>query len=72
MPDLDGYAFCQTLEGMGAPSNQLPVVFVTSVDSHALDLLGNQMGAYVRKPVVKEKLLQAIQQAFCKPIALVR
>ena len=60
MPDLDGYAVCQELKGTGDPWDKLPIVFLTSLQSHALSLLGSEMGAYLRKPVCPEELLRTV------------
>lgn len=60
MPGTDGYTLCQSLRDMGQPWDQLPVVFITSLESHALNLLGDQMGAYLKKPVRRDALLEAV------------
>jgi len=60
MPIVDGYTLCQSLKQMGKPWGELPVVFITSLESHALNLLGDQMGAYLKKPVRREALLEAV------------
>jgi len=62
MPVMDGYAVCEQLRGMGEPWSQLPIVFLTSVKSHALELLGMELGAYVSKPVGTDSLLEAIHR----------
>ena len=43
MPKMDGYQVCQELKRMGKPYHELPIVFLTTIDSHALDLLGSEM-----------------------------
>lgn len=58
MPGLDGYGFCEQLGASG--KSDLPVVFLTSVESKALELLGNQYGAYLNKPVNSDELVQVI------------
>jgi DNA-binding response OmpR family regulator len=60
MPYLDGFGVCQHLRQMGAPWNTTPIVFLTSAASHALELLGGQLGAYVQKPVSAERLLEVV------------
>jgi len=60
MPELDGYGVCQELMAMGEPWNRLPIVFLTSVDSHALEVLGLKMGAYLRKPIVNERVVDIV------------
>lgn len=67
MPEMDGYAVCQELKTMPGPCSQLPVVFLTCLESRALDLLGDAMGAYLRKPVVRDDLLEAVTR-FVDPI----
>jgi CheY-like chemotaxis protein len=60
MPILDGYGVCQELQKMGAPYNGIPIVFLTSLDSHALELLGDELGAYLQKPVRPQQLLETV------------
>ncbi len=60
MPDLDGYAVVEHLKEMGAPYDKLPILFLTCVESNALELLGDKYGAYLRKPVNVDELLKAI------------
>ena len=61
MPDVDGYELCQTLQERGAPWKDIPIVLLTSLNSHALELLGDELGAYLRKPVQPEELLEAVK-----------
>ena len=61
MPELDGYGVCEKLEQQGEPYSQLPIVFLTSVDSHALELLGREYGAYLHKPVDETELLTTVK-----------
>lgn len=60
MPGMDGYTLCQSIKQMGKPWCSLPIVFVTSLESNALSLLGNQMGAYLKKPLCREAVLEAV------------
>lgn len=62
MPGLDGYAVCERLKAMGPPWDSLPIVFLTCVNSKALELLGNAYGAYLRKPVQPDLLLAVIEK----------
>ncbi len=62
MPGLDGYGVCEQLEATGIHPQKLPIVFLTSNDSHALELLGKQYGAYLHKPVEPEKLLAVVDE----------
>ena len=62
MPGLDGYAVCERLKAMGPPWEDLPIIFLTCVNSKALELLGNAYGAYLRKPVQPDLLLAEIEK----------
>jgi DNA-binding response OmpR family regulator len=61
MPGLDGYGVCQKLCEMGPPWSELPIIFLTSVRSHALEVLGEKMGAYLTKPVNEQQVLEAVR-----------
>ncbi|QDU40450.1 Response regulator MprA [Maioricimonas rarisocia] len=60
MPELDGYGVCIELSRMGDPWNRLPIVFLTSMRSQALQTLGDELGAYLCKPVEPQSLLDAL------------
>jgi CheY-like chemotaxis protein len=60
MPFLDGYGVCQELKRMGKPWSDLPIVFLTTLESHALELLGHELGAYLQKPVCDQQLLKVV------------
>ncbi len=60
MPGIDGYGVCQQLQEMGAPWDRLPIIFLTSESSHALEMLGQELGAYLRKPVSSELVLSTV------------
>jgi len=60
MPEIDGYGVCQALKNMGTPWDRIPILFLTSLDSNALNLLGNAMGTYLRKPVGFDELLDSM------------
>jgi DNA-binding response OmpR family regulator len=60
MPGLDGYGVCQELQRMGEPWSRLPIVFLTASQSHALEMLGDKLGAYLHKPVGTKQLLQTV------------
>ena len=62
MPELDGYGVCDALKQMGEPWSKLPIIFLTNVESHALELLGVQMGAYLPKPIDAERLLESVSK----------
>ena len=57
MPKLDGYGVCQQLNRLDEDFSKLPVLFLTSLESKALELLGQEYGAYLRKPVEPAHLL---------------
>lgn len=61
MPGLDGYAVCEELLEMGSPWCEMPIVFLTSVKSQALKVLGSEYGAYMNKPVDAGQLLDTIE-----------
>jgi len=61
MPTLDGFGVCLELRRMGAPWSEIPIVFLTSTASHALEILGEEMGGYLRKPVREDELLNAVR-----------
>jgi DNA-binding response OmpR family regulator len=67
MPDIDGYAVCEELQRSGEPWASLPVIFLTSLESHALTLLGSKMGAYLQKPIRPEDLLNAVKALLAQP-----
>jgi DNA-binding response OmpR family regulator len=61
MPALDGYGVCQEMKRMGTPWSEVPIILLTSCASHALELLGEQWGAYVAKPVSVTRLLEVVE-----------
>ena len=61
MPGLDGYDVLEAMKEMDPEIRELPVLFLTSMNNHALRLLGKQYGAYLQKPVDEELLLQTIR-----------
>ena len=60
MPEIDGYGVCERLKEFGDRFERLPIVFLTSVKSQAMILLGREYGAYLQKPVEKDALLEAV------------
>ena len=60
MPRMDGYGVCEQLNRMRAAAPVPPVVFLTSLNSRALELLGSEFGAYMQKPVEPEQLLSVV------------
>lgn len=67
MPGMDGYGFCETMDSNDSPFESVPVVFLTSERSKALELLGKQYGAYLQKPVQPEELLRVVEQQLSSP-----
>lgn len=66
MPEMDGYAVCEKLQDMGSPWSEMPIVFLTSVKSQALKVLGSEYGAYMNKPVDSAQLLNTIEQQLAR------
>lgn len=66
MPGLDGYGVCEKLRELGSQYDRLPIVFLTSVESKAMELLGREFGAYLNKPVDSEQLLQVVDDLLMK------
>jgi CheY-like chemotaxis protein len=67
MPYLDGYGVCQELQKMGPPYSEIPIIFLTTLDSHALELLGDELGAYLQKPVRPQQLLETVSRFLPAP-----
>jgi DNA-binding response OmpR family regulator len=67
MPYMDGFAVCQEIKQMGPPWNTIPIVFLTAARSHALEMLGEQLGAYVQKPISPDELLALVQSLIASP-----
>lgn len=66
MPYLDGFGVCQEIKHMGPPWSKIPIVFLTASRSHALEMLGEQLGAYVQKPISANELLQVVQSLLAR------
>lgn len=62
MPGLDGYGFCEKLNEFGTKYDNLPIVFLTSLESKALELLGREFGDYLTKPVGADELLPVVEK----------
>ncbi len=62
MPGLDGYGVCEKLRAFGTKYENLPVVFLTSLETKALELLGREFGAYLHKPVCELKLISVVEE----------
>jgi len=61
MPGLDGFGFCDRLSREAPMYRDIPVVFLTTESSTALEMLGSEMGAYLKKPVCHEELLNVLE-----------
>lgn len=61
MPGLDGYGVAEKLRALGSQYERLPIVFLTSVESKAMELLGREFGAYVSKTSATEELLGTVE-----------
>jgi len=62
MPGLDGFEVCEQLKASDIDFQHLPIIFLTSSVSRALELLGEQYGAYLQKPVAPDVLLRAVNK----------
>jgi CheY-like chemotaxis protein len=62
MPGLDGYAVCDQLRSMGPSWARVPIIFLTSDRSNALQLLGQKFGAYLPKPIHPDQLIATVSQ----------
>lgn len=58
MPELDGYGVCSRLGELGI---EIPIIFLTGVESNAISLLGASLGGHLTKPVCGETLVQTIR-----------
>lgn len=61
MPELDGYTACDEILAIENRNPHLPIIFLTNADAKHLSALGNQLGAYLRKPVSEEQLLCTVE-----------
>lgn len=61
MPQLDGFGFCERLNAESPEHQHVPIVFLTTEESMALEMLGKEMGAYLKKPVSDIELLDVVQ-----------
>ncbi len=62
MPKLDGYGVCEHLKRVQPATPTIPIVFLTSLDTKALELLGQEFGAYLKKPVDPADLLTVVEK----------
>jgi putative two-component system response regulator len=62
MPEMDGYEVCQRLKA-DAATQAIPVIFVTSLDDHADEEKGLELGAvdYITKPFKPSVVLTRVK-----------
>lgn len=65
MPRLDGFGFCERL-AQDESNKDTPVVFCTTENSMALEMLGSEMGDYLRKPVDRDALLNVVEEQLAR------
>ena len=63
MPELDGFAVCETLRGNPATAS-IPILMLTGLCSHISRLVGYESGAtdYVIKPFDSEQLVTRVEK----------
>lgn len=61
MPEMDGYTACEQILALEHRTPELPIIFLTRDTAGHLDKLGNQLGAYLHKPVCDATLLATVQ-----------
>lgn len=66
MPDVDGYTACQNILAINPDRPGPPIVFLTKESATHLQTLGSELGAYLRKPVCEQTLLQTVNRLLQK------
>jgi len=68
MPELDGFAVCETLRGNPATAS-IPIFMLTGLCSHISRLVGYESGAtdYVIKPFDAEQLVSRVEKLLDQP-----
>jgi len=68
MPELDGFAVCETLRGNPATAS-IPILMLTGLCSHISRLVGYESGAtdYVIKPFDAEQLVTRVERLLDQP-----
>ena len=69
MPEMDGYTACQEILALSEDLASVPIIFLTKVKAQHLKTLGNDLGAYLQKPVPDNLLLETVSQLLGKPNA---
>ena len=58
MPEMDGYQACEEILAM---DSSMPIIFLTKHDAKHLRTLGDDLGAYLHKPVSPDALLETVR-----------
>ena len=61
MPEMDGYTACEQILALADWCPELPIIFLTKDVATHLEALGSELGAYLRKPVSDETLLETVR-----------
>ena len=63
MPEMDGFETLRRLRTLAAPTNEIPVIFLTGNDTPESETYGLQLGAmdFIRKPFVADVLLLRVR-----------
>ncbi len=61
MPEMDGYTACEQILALADWCTELPIIFLTKDNAKHLEALGSELGAYLKKPVSEETLLETIR-----------
>jgi CheY-like chemotaxis protein len=61
MPEMDGYTACEEILALEDRCPHLPIIFLTKDTAKHLKALGNELGAYLPKPVTDEQLLATVE-----------
>ena len=62
MPELDGYAACQEILALNEDLANAPIIFLTKVEGQHMEMLGDDLGAYLQKPVPDDLLLATVSR----------
>jgi DNA-binding response OmpR family regulator len=66
MPEMDGYTACEQILALEDRAAHLPIIFLTRDAASHLSMLGNQLGAYLHKPVCDETLVATVAALLCR------
>lgn len=61
MPTMDGYTACEQILALRDRSVDPPIIFLTKETARHLSALGQELGAYLPKPVEEEKLVSTVR-----------